>query len=77
MSLVSNVYDFGERFERKRGERPEPPMDKKRLAAYYRKSPRWVEMRVNEGMPSTWDATGYKRYFNPAETDRWLAERVT
>jgi predicted DNA-binding transcriptional regulator AlpA len=52
---------------------PEPLLSKKQLAAHYGFSTRWVELRVNEGMPSA--LIGGRRRFKLSEIDHWLKRR--
>lgn len=50
------------------------PLSKRRLAAHYGRSIRWVEMRVAEGMPAHRDRQG-RRYFFREETNEWLNQQ--
>lgn len=54
--------------------KPRAKLTKQRLAAHYRRSTRWVEMRVAEGMPSTVGPDG-RRLFDLGAADEWLATR--
>lgn len=46
---------------------------KQQLAAHLQRSPRWIEIKVNEGMPSeNLDRFG-RRMFDLAAVERWLA----
>lgn len=51
----------------------EAPVPKKQMAAMLGMSPRWLEMRVREGMPST--LRGRQRMFIPSECRAWLASQ--
>jgi hypothetical protein len=51
----------------------EPWVTKKQLAAHFKFSTRWVELRVREGMPSRMIG-GYRR-FRVSECETWLLER--
>ena len=48
-------------------------LSKKELAFRLRRSTRWVEMRVRDGMPSHMD--GFRRMFNLSEVEAWLEGR--
>lgn len=50
----------------------EPELSKKRLAEVLGYSPRWVEMRMRDGMPSR--LKGNQRRFVLSEVERWLNE---
>jgi hypothetical protein len=54
----------------------DPFLSKKQLAQHpqIRRSTRWVEMRVAEGMPSTFD--GSRRNFRLSEVRAWVAENL-
>lgn len=54
--------------------KPRAKLTKRRLAAHYGRSIRWVELRVAEGMPSTVDPDG-RRMFDLGAADEWLANR--
>jgi hypothetical protein len=58
------VVDFGG---------PGPLLDKKQLAAHpsIRRSVRWIEERLREGMPSTLDKKG-RRKFQLSDVQEWL-----
>ena len=47
-------------------------LSKKELALRLRRSTRWVEMRVRDGMPSHMD--GIRRKYSPGVVETWLAE---
>jgi hypothetical protein len=51
----------------------DPWLSKRQLAAHYGRSTRWVELRVNEGLPSR--MIGGHRGFQLSVADRWLTER--
>ena len=53
----------------------DPLLSKRQLASHpeIRRSIRWVEMRVKEGMPSQLD--GNRRMFRLSEVKSWLASR--
>jgi hypothetical protein len=57
------------------GRTDEPPLSKKQLAQHpdIRRSTRWVEMRMAEGMPAHWD--GVRRTFLLSEVKSWLNSR--
>ena len=52
----------------------EPWLTKKQLAAHLGFSTRWIELRVNEGMPST--PFGGRRRFHLSEVEAWIKERA-
>lgn len=54
--------------------KPRVTLTKRRLAAHYGRSIRWVEMRVAEGMPSTIGRDG-RRLFELEAAEEWLANR--
>lgn len=54
------------------GRSEEIPVSKRELAARLRRSRRWVELRVSEGMPSWVD--GNRRMFRLSEVRTWLEE---
>jgi hypothetical protein len=49
-------------------------VSKPALAALYKKSTRWVELRMRDGMPSILDEKGERRY-KVKEIEAWLARR--
>lgn len=51
---------------------PGPLLNKKQLAARYGRSVRWVEGKVSEGMPSSLDERGRRR-FRLSDVEDWLA----
>lgn len=57
----------------RRGNRPEPWLSKRQIAAHYGRSTRWIELRVREGLPSL--MLGGKRAFRLSEVDRWMTAR--
>ncbi len=52
----------------------EPYLRKRDLARHYGYSPRWVELRMREGLPSR--LIGGERRYLLSQTDAWLAERA-
>jgi hypothetical protein len=58
------------------GRTEEPLLSKKQLAAHpsVRRSSRWIEQRVAEGMPSSLDERG-RRQFRLEEVRAWLESR--
>jgi hypothetical protein len=50
---------------------PEPWLTKRQLADHYGFSTRWIELRMQEGMPSR--MIGGRRRFRLSETENWLA----
>lgn len=53
----------------------EPELAKRQLAQRLGFSTRWIELRVNEGMPSR--IQGNQRRFLLSECEAWLAHRRT
>lgn len=51
----------------------EPWLTKRQLAVHYSMSPRWVELRVAEGMPSR--LVSGRRRFRMSEVEAWLQQR--
>jgi hypothetical protein len=51
----------------------EPWLSKKQLAGHLGYSTRWVELRVNEGMPC--ERWGGRLRFHVSEVEPWLKER--
>jgi len=51
----------------------EPWLSKKQIAMHFGMSTRWVELRVNEGMPST--LIGGRRKFRLSQVNGFLKER--
>lgn len=49
-------------------------LTKQQLAAHLQRSPRWIELRVREGMPSEAPTRRYpQRRFRLSEVEAWLA----
>lgn len=57
--------------------RPSALLTKQQLAAHLDRSPRWIEMRVSDGMPSEQPTARFPhRRFRLAEVEAWLADGV-
>ena len=52
------------------GRTEEAELTKKQLATHLRRTGRWIEQRMAEGMPSRFD--GYRRMFLLSECQEWL-----
>jgi hypothetical protein len=53
----------------------EPWLDKKELADYIKRSPRWIEQQYDRGLPHHKDGPSRAVRFKMSEVDRWLATR--
>jgi hypothetical protein len=51
----------------------ETPINKRRLSRILGRSTRWIELRTREGMPASFDASGYRKY-RLSEVNAWLEE---
>lgn len=49
-------------------------LTKQQLAAHLQRSPRWIELRVNEGMPSENKDRYGRRMFDLRRVESWLAD---
>lgn len=52
----------------------EPWLNRAQLAQHFGMSPRWVSLRVQDGMPSR--TFGRARRFRVSECERWLHDRA-
>lgn len=54
-----------------------PLLTKRQLANHLGRTPRWIEMRVAEGMPAEWDRHHRCRTFLLTDVQAWLERRRT
>lgn len=66
------IVDFNDLYQRRHGTTPEVRVTKQQLAQMLERTPRWIELKVNEGMPSEWDPARRRRMFRPSEVNEWL-----
>lgn len=70
---MGELVPFPKRFSQTGEQWHGPMLDKKQLANHFGRSTRWVELRVNEGMPS--EVRRGKRMFSLLQVQDWFLDK--